>query len=523
MNSWKAADLDLIFGSGTGMTPESRAKESSRLFVRSIDQLAEYSDKAKGRHLTAWEALSAYGFSKLFEVVLEGSAPLTPNTQSAGRALKDRREKLDLDVKHVANRANTSPNIVEAAENSKRLSIRQYERIARVLGLDERFLSFKNEAIGNENVAIRLRIIGSNDPHMTQSAVSTLVEAAWVAMTQIRMEKELGLSPSLEFKPNNNYGTPSFPAFEWGYHLASETRKELELNGDSIFSLRELSEISLGLPIIQTELGRHIAGATVEIDNGRAIVINIEGQNRHVYIRRMTIAHELGHILYDPPGKLESLRVDNFMELEKPAYQLADEVEQRANAFAVEFIAPRDAAIAVFKENPNDPLGEVMDHFGISFTAARYHLWNAFEREIPFEAMQSKRREPPVEWEAAERYTVDYHPLRRVRPSRAGRFSAVVVRAAQEKMISWDTAAELLESSVEEVKYAQEDIRDLFPTVFPDSVTSAVKRNEECEESPPEVAPVQQKVAIMPPQASVTKQIASESASEDVSEEDEKE
>jgi hypothetical protein len=51
-------------------------------------------------------------------------------------------------------------------------------------------------------------------------------------------------------------------------------------------------------------------------------------------------------------------------------------------------------------------------------------------------------------------------------PSRAGRFSAVVVRAASLGAISWDTAAEWLFSTEDEVKNAQADLQDLFPDVF---------------------------------------------------------
>jgi len=42
------------------------------------------------------------------------------------------------------------------------------------------------------------------------------------------------------------------------------------------------------------------------------------GWNRHVYVRRATIAHELGHLLHDVEEKLQDLHVDEYAELEKP-------------------------------------------------------------------------------------------------------------------------------------------------------------------------------------------------------------
>ena len=50
----------------------------------------------------------------------------------------------------------------------------------------------------------------------------------------------------------------------------------------------------MGVPLIQAELGEHIAGVTLRVGTRRAIVLNIGGANRHVYQRRTTIAHKLG-------------------------------------------------------------------------------------------------------------------------------------------------------------------------------------------------------------------------------------
>lgn len=222
----------------------------------------------------------------------------------------------------------------------------------------------------------------------------------------------------------------------------------------------------MGIPIVQTELGEDIAGATLDVGGRRAIVLNLGGRNRHVFVRRMTIAHELGHVLYDPPRELAQLRVDEFDELDALAERRTDRVEQRANAFGAELLIPQDVALDHYKSQPEDAVGRVMDDFGVSFTTARYQIWNALDRRVPLDALTTDRREPPLHWEAAERYTVDYHPLRDIRPSRAGRFSALVIRATEKGLISWDTAAEWLEASESEMKQAAATIRELFPEVF---------------------------------------------------------
>ncbi len=458
--------MHLAFGTRAS-NPEEAARACGRFYVRGLSQLAEDHPDATGRRLTALEALHAYGLEALAQVGVDGYTRLAPTAEVAGRVLKLRREQLGLDPRHIALRARVPEEVVRAAEQSRKLSIRQYEHIARALGLDERYVCVHSEPMGNERIAVRLRTVGEVDARLGPMTVSALAEAAWVAMTQARLEEELGLAPSrngIEHSPN--YGTPGFPAYRWGYLLAADARTKLGLGSGPIASIRELAEDRLGLPIIQAELGESVAGVTLETGSRRAIVINLSGDNRHVFVRRATIAHELGHLLYDPPGRLDHLRVDVYSDLDTPSEQLRDPVEQRANAFAVEFLAPQLDALKLFRTGKEDRLASVMDHFGVSFTAARYQIWNGMERSIPLSDLTTDRRGLNLDWEAREAYTVDYHPIRGLRPTRAGRFSAVSVRAAEEAFISWNTAAEWLEAPTDEVRRVVPQLKELFPSVW---------------------------------------------------------
>ena len=63
-----------------------------------------------------------------------------------------------------------------------------------------------------------------------------------------------------------------------------------------------------------------------------------------MWIRRATLAHELGHLLYDPDSRLQNVCVDSYIGSRKdPQTYESDFVEQRANAFAIAFLAPIDA------------------------------------------------------------------------------------------------------------------------------------------------------------------------------------
>ena len=475
--------LDAVFGEGSiGDTPEERAATSKVTFVRSLDQLAFDSSPATGRRLAAREALEAYGWDVLAEVGAEGAALLCAGPRAAGSALRIRREALNLDPRHAARRAGVDVRLVERAERTDpRVPIRIYERIGSALGLDERFISVHPNPAGNEELAVRLRTISTDDSaRMTPTVVTGLGEAAWVASVQARLERKLGLAGRIhEFSPSHQYGEPGYPAYRHGYFLAQKTRESLGLgDGPLPVSLREVCEDILGVPLVQMELGDQIAGATVQITPGpggngsedteqpvRAIVVNLSGKNRNVFVRRSTLAHELGHLLYDPPGRLNQLRVDDYEDVEKNADQLVDFVEQRANAFGVEFIAPQASVEEAFLASTRNGVEDVMDRFGVSFTAARYQIWNALNRDHLLEDLTASSVRPSDEWRARESYTTDYHPIPSTPPSRAGRFSAVVVRSAAEGAISWDTAAEYLMTTQEEVRTVVDAILDLFPKV----------------------------------------------------------
>jgi hypothetical protein len=464
-------ELDLVFGPGASATAEDRARHSSRTFVRSLDQLVEFSPRATGRRLTAREAMEAYGFEKLLEVASEGSALLATSADAAGLPLHSRRKELALDVRTVARRAGVSDEEVLACEASRRLPLRTYEKIGRALGLDERYIAVSRTPRGNEQLTIRLRTFGDDIGALGAQTVSALAEAAWVATTQDRLAEalEVGVDRKGLF-PNGNYGSPGKPAFRWGYELAGVVRRTLALDAqEPVLSMRDLIEETFRIPLIQCDLGESIAGATLEVNSRRAIIVNIGGSNSRVFQRRATLAHELGHLLFDPPRELDALRVDDYDDLVRSPEQLVDRVEQRANAFAVEFLAPRAAILERFQGNHD--LSEVVEHFGLGPTASQHQIQNASKGQVTADSISRRRSEPGESrhmsaWEGPESFTNYFHPVPGIRPSRVGRFGALVVRAAETGLVSWDTAASWLETSEAEARGAQESLRDLFPSVW---------------------------------------------------------
>ena len=198
-------------------------------------------------------------------------------------------------------------------------------------------------------------------------------------------------------------------------------------------------------------------------NEARGVVLNTVGENQNVWIRRATLAHELGHLLYDPDSKLQSVRVDSYTDSQRnPQAQEADFVEQRANAFAIAFLSPNDAV----RQLAPTPVSEesvikVMHTFGISHTAARYHIANSHYRQfdVPSTVINTG---PSDEQKAAENFTVDYFPVPDTPEQRRGKFAGLVTAAYDNGFISEDTAALYLECSVQDFQDNLEFLRSLY-------------------------------------------------------------
>ena len=470
-------DLTRIFGPGIeGLSEEEAARQSARIFVRSEGQLAVYEDSRKptGHKLTAWEAYSAYGADVLEEAVEYGSAILKRTSNSTASALKHRRENIGLSHRSVGRGAKVPLTHVETAELSPdQLPFSRLGQIAFALGLDERLLAFKVKSGGDSNLAYRLRTLVAEQVspvgRISQRTSLLFAEAASIARVQLRLQKWLRMPKgSDEFEPYCDYGSPQTPAWRIGYNLASKARSQLQLGDSPIHSMRELTEQRLGVPVIQTQLPGHIAGATVMTldeheQEARGIVLNTVGANANVWIRRITLAHELGHLLYDPDARLQNLRIDSYSDNEmNPEEHQQDFVEQRANAFAIAFLAPNEA-VRKLAPTPvtEESVARVMSTFGISHTSARYHINNSHYRNYHVPNM-TINVSPTDEQEAAENFAIDYFPLIETPDQRRGRFAGLAAACFKKGIISSDTATLYLGCSADDFQENYADLLSLY-------------------------------------------------------------
>ena len=462
-----------------GLSIEEIARQSQYKFVRGDTQMSPYDPErnATGHVLTALEAYRTFGLDILVEAVEYGSAIISSKRRAIETSLRDRRNDLRLSQESVARAVRLSPDVVELAEtNAYDVSIQDLERIAFALGLDESVLAYHPTSGADERLAVRLRTLQSepraDDAQLSAGAILTLAEAASIIRVQSQLQDGLGVESRIgEFEPDSNYGYSGNPAWKVGYNLAQKTRQRLGLGDSPISSMRELSEDILGIPVIQARLPERIAGATVAVRNSdgceyRGIVLNTVGQNENVWVRRATLAHEVGHLLYDPEDRLQKARVDSYTTNGgNPEIQSADYVEQRANAFAIAILAPNDA-VRKLAPTPisGESISDVIRVFGISLTSAQFHIDNSWYRQYPMPLdYDIPETWPSDEWNAAEDFGADYFPIKSTPIQRRGKFAGLVAAGYEHKLISDHTAAAYLSCEIEHFRNALGYIKSMYP------------------------------------------------------------
>ena len=438
---------------------------SANLFVRSQLQLAKYVEGAKGRVLTRREAEDTFGAEAVERVLVEGCFPLIAESDEPAWTIRARRSELNVTAERLAQKANVKTIDVEEAETSGTvIQIHKLERIAQALALDERVIGHEKGARGDRPLGVRLRetLQQVDVTRFGEGDVLRLAEAAWVIARQVALDEAVNSRrvELLRFEPSPDY---RYRAYDRGEELAVKTRDILRIDTLApIPSLKALSEETLRIPVIQERLGEQFAGATVANGMARGIVLNECGMNENVWVRRMTLAHELGHLLWDPESSLNRLKVHSYDDVQGGGGRLRDPVEMRANAFAVNFLAPRQAVQRAMAEArvPVEGVRYVMTTYGISATAAKLHVRNMTGIDVDVRAHQMGRASD--DWVGRENMAIDVFRPESTPLSRRGKFAWHVVIAEEHGVISEDTGAAYLRSTVSDFRQNRAFIKELL-------------------------------------------------------------
>jgi Zn-dependent peptidase ImmA (M78 family) len=161
--------------------------------------------------------------------------------------------------------------------------------------------------------------------------------------------------------------------WESGYELARRVRDRLSLQIDDWI---EIDNILKNLEIDHRELRlTDIAVRGACIGNPRyrpTVILNTACRDASgVSGRRITLAHELCHLLFDRS------RMRGLARVEGGAADSERMFEMRANAFAVEFLVPREV---LFDANGEDEIARLAENRGISYHALSAHAENVRRR-----------------------------------------------------------------------------------------------------------------------------------------------
>jgi Zn-dependent peptidase ImmA (M78 family) len=223
----------------------------------------------------------------------------------------------------------------------------------------------------------------------------SLAEATFVAREvqglRARLGLQVGLGPVGEFHANADYQHP-----REGVHLklAHVVRARVERPTGPLEVQSDLLD-RLGIIVLWLPMPAQIdAVAMASEETGAVIIANPQGTHmRSATGRRMAMAHEICHILFDRPEMARFARAC-VMELpDTPSGQTRrwsgprgkqaswfESVERRARAFAAALLAPPDDVRAIWADGAalkhSARIVKIADHFGISYTATRAHLHN---------------------------------------------------------------------------------------------------------------------------------------------------
>lgn len=452
--------LRFVFGSDIGGPDwEDAVKGCGWRFVRGGAQLALYEESRKptGHVMTAWEAWTAYGRDIINEAIEYGSAVLIETKGAIESCLSRRREELGISRHILARSVGMREQDVLSAETAARhVPIRTLQKLAFGLGMDERMLSFRSDCGADPALAVKLRAVqaygGGAPVPLSQEDTVNLAEAASVARVHTRLKGWLGSSGSgAEFAPSDDFGNESGPepgpsARQAGYRLAADLRDKLELGVRPVESMRDLLADGLDVTVVWTDLSPTVAGATftcADHDGSqfRGVVLNSGGENEDVLTRRVTLARELGHALFDPDDRLRNLLVHGHLPEELPEAVPVDPVDQRADAFAMAFLAPQDE-VQRLAPLPVDEfkVGRVMQHFGMCEAAARRRIVSCHSGDVELPAAGSYVA-PASHWPEFESLAAGSSAPCSARHSRQGRFADSVRECFEQGLISEDSSA----------------------------------------------------------------------------------
>ena len=345
-----------------------------------------YNPTIDGRVLSSYEAYSRYGIEVFDEIYEYNTYLITKNYDEPASTFKDIRLDLGYSVQELSELTGLTIDIINSIENPRiKNSIDKLEHLSVFLGIDDKTIS-KEINYHHNRFALRLKALSNSELTNLREIKAILCKSSSI-MNSIQYLYDSLYNKNDQkrclFMYNNDYNDNNKYAYDYGYKLANEFRKKLNITGP-IFDLTDLVRSVLKIPLLIIDLPPEISAITLSTDsNIRGILIN--KKKNIISSFRNSLAHELCHVLYDGPKYMKSINyeketINNDSEL--------DFIEKRANAFAVELLTP----VEEIKYQLNDHnINELAEKYGVGPLSLILHIRNRLHIDVDQSTMDITR------------------------------------------------------------------------------------------------------------------------------------
>lgn len=302
--------------------------------------------------------------------------------------------------REVAMAGGWSPKAFSELERNDDPDFEDGMKLAELYGVDL-FSILEDGKIHRKDIPIAALLKG-NATVLSAGTRFSITRAVSIARDIRDLEEIIGIKPKIkvtDFPDNPDYRHPEKGGVD---ALVHNVREALGKRGVISSMIRDVCDV-FGILIFTVALEESSVDAlsTYTPSSGPIIVVNENGENvKSVYGLRVAIAHELCHLLFDRSRMQE---IASFCELERGNKKNSKwashdyEIERRARAFQVEFIAPKKHLLRTWKK-----LGRPKSHvplvheYGLGATGVAWQLSNA--RKIKDYRRKSVQSPANVKW-----------------------------------------------------------------------------------------------------------------------------
>lgn len=347
-----------------------------------------------------------------------------------------------LDPAEVARLARVEPARLAAIEGGANLSASELIALADALGVSPATL-LGTERTDPRRSAARFRAPCGLE-EVSSADARTLARAAEAGRIHAFLWEKLGRPTSLVSAARKVTAITARPAlWRQGYVLGDAARLKLAPKEEPIASLqRWLEEAGVLVLELTLEATNVEAASLAETGASPVIILNrAVDRVRYAPARRAILAHELCHLLHDANGDRDLLTLVSRQND-------TSDIEQRANAFAPEFLAPGQW-VGALSGRPRNIAASIAQKWGLSFEGSAWHAKNlGLITEADVLTVLATAKRPPVETSlepSIVRTPPDQFGIE-AKPSAFGnsQLGELAVLAACDEIISRGRAAEIV-------------------------------------------------------------------------------